>query len=546
MATAVPGFLNRDASAANSRKSGDPSGQTGDAPRKQRSRPGEAGSERVGIIDLGSNTARLVIYRYGPEGRYQLVSEIRQRVRLGESLGKTGRLSPRAMRRGEATLKLYAAHARSIGLENVSVIASSAVRDAENGPGFLHDVAHIGLPVRVLTGQDEAELGVLAVANSMNLSDAWIVDLGGGSMQISEMRRRSPVRGESFPLGGVRLTEAFLGKEISRRSDIRRLEGYLADRLRPIVDDIRRDSTEIAAMGGAIRNLTSAVQKDESYPLDLLHGYFLRSEALERVIEDLMRLPPAKRAKMGGIHPDRADIILAGALAYRWLLRSCRRDGLWISGQGIREGALYKSILDPPHLIPDVRSFSVQNVLAGYDQDLRHIEHMRHLCRRLFQELEPLHRLGPSEAELLDAAACLHDIGRMLGYHKHHRHGAYLLSATPLGGFTHREQALIVQLVRHHRNRKSMPGWNSYHALAGPGDKRRLRQLAVMLRLAECLELSQSGRVQDLRAAIRANAVRLLLKTSCKPENEMEMASKQSQIFRRVFDKELVIDQAPS
>ncbi|HWG86120.1 MAG TPA: hypothetical protein VNT60_11635, partial [Deinococcales bacterium] len=290
--------------------------------------------QRVGIVDLGSNTSRLVVYGFEPGAHFRLLDEIREPVRLGEGLATSGRLSPGAMERGLAALRLYADYARAASLDEVEVIATSAVRDATNRQEFLDLARESGLPIRVLEGEDEAAYGVLAVANSLSLDHAWVMDLGGGSAQLSRMRERRHAGGRAYPLGAVRLTEAFLRGDPPKASEVTALERTAAFEMGPALRAMREDGLPLVAMGGTLRNLARAVQKASGYPLDLLHGYRLRRTDLESLVEKLLSRRGKDRAAIGGIHPDRADVILAGALVYRLVLREAGLDGVTVSGQG--------------------------------------------------------------------------------------------------------------------------------------------------------------------------------------------------------------------
>lgn len=495
---------------------------------------------RLGIVDLGSNTARLVVYGYEPGEWYRLIDEIREPVRLGEGMGTGNRLTEAAIGRAIEALKLYAHFAAATSLDPPRVIATSALRDASNAELFFERAHPLGLLIDVLEGTQEAALGVRAVANSFAMGEAWVIDLGGGSAQISEMRQRRMHQGTAYPLGGVRLTEAYLKKDPPRPSDIEALESAVEARLAGVAAEIRRSDAPLVAMGGTVRNLARAVQKRQNYPLGRLHGYFLRRSDLETLMGRLLSLPVAKRRRLAGIHPDRADIILAGGLVYRWLLRNAKRDGLWISGYGVREGAFLEQFLPAPHLLPDVRRFSVENLFHGYAQPLRHTANVRRLARRIFDGLESLHGLGSLEADLLDAAAVLHDIGMAVGYHNHHKHGAYLVETSHLlNGFTHREQVLLMLLVRFHR--KGSPRWGRWKDLAEPDDHDVLLRLAACLRLAEYLERARAGRVSDLQVWLTKKTAKLELVADEEPVVEIWEARKHAPLFKQAFGRRLVL-----
>ncbi len=493
--------------------------------------------ERIGIVDLGSNTARLVVFSYEPGRWFILDNEIRERVRLGQGLGEAGELTPEAMERALAALDLFADYAAATGLEHLEVIATSAVRDARNKRDLLAKIVPLGFEVDSVSGEEEAALGVIAVANGFDFRDAWVVDLGGGSAQISRMADRRYRRGGAFPLGALRLTDAFLRADLPTKAEVAALEEHARAELGDVLQEIADDPLPLVAMGGTIRNLARAAQKRSHYPLDVMHGYFLTRGALEVVTEELLSRSSRKRAAVPGVSGDRADIILAGALVFRTLLRESGQDGFWISGNGVREGAFFSRFLPEPHFVDDVRRFSVENLAQQYLQPSTHLRRVRRLAGRLFEELEPLHGLDRRAAELLDAAATLHDIGMTVGYHLHHKHGAYLVQAARLNGYDHREQALLSLLVRYHR--KGQPKLGDLARVTRDGDETVLGTLAFCLRMAEMLERSKAGRVADVHAQIGADVVQVDVVASEEPVVELWEAGKQRPLFARVFGRRL-------
>ena len=490
---------------------------------------------------MGSGTARLVVYDFERGKWFRLSDEIRESVRLGEGFAATGKLSAAASQRALDAIRLYADYAKATKLGRLTIIATSAVREAANRQDFLQQLKGFDLEFRILSGEEEAQYGALAVANSFQISSAWVIDLGGGSAQISRLEHRLFVSGQAFGLGYVRLTEQFLHGQQTSEAEVKNLEKFVKTQLEPTLAKMRRDTVPIIAMGGTIRNLARAVQKLEDYPLDALHGYELKREALEMLTERLLELPATERASMSGIHADRADAILAGALVYRTILREIDAKSLIISGQGVREGAFYKEFIPTrPHLLADVRMFSVQNLFAHYPQDEKHTQHVRKLSQKLFAALEPIHGYGAADALLLDTAAYLHDIGMAVSYHDHHKHGAYLILNTQMPGLTHREQILLALLVQYHR--KGEPKLGGYKKILEPDDEIRLTRLAACLRLAEFLERSRSGRVQDLAIKLEKNRVQIRLIAAETPRVELWEAAKHGRLFQKAFGRELYLE----
>ncbi|MEM9407793.1 MAG: Ppx/GppA phosphatase family protein, partial [Acidobacteriota bacterium] len=462
----------------------------------------DARPSRFGIVDLGSNTARLVVYECRPPHWYRLVDSIREPVRLAEGMQDDGSLQPEALERARAALWLFADYARAAELDDVHTFATSAVREATNRDLLLDQLPKMGLSsFEVLSGEQEAALGVCAVANAFDLEDAWVMDLGGGSAQISLMRGGQFVRGTAFPLGAVRLFDRFLAESQeadgkASRESLERLDAFVESELAQTLDAVAEDDLPILAMGGTVRNLARIAQKEEDYPLPQLHSYPLSYESLDRIARKLSGSNQAERERTGGLSLDRADIIVPGARVFRHVLERSGRSELLISGVGVREGAFFRRFLPEPHRIEDVRKFAVGNLFSHYPQPRLHTEHVRRLAERLFEGLTPLHNLDDSWRELLTAAATLHDIGMTIGYYRHHRHGAFLVSSSALHGFDHREHALITLLVHYHR--KGEPSGRHLSPLLRSGDLRALGVLSVCLRMAEHLERSRSARIDEV------------------------------------------------
>lgn len=495
--------------------------------------------ERVGIVDVGSGTARLVVYAYEPERHYRLVDEMREPVRLGEGLAASGRLSPAALQRALAFLAAVKDYAAATGLERLDAFATSAVRSAENGAELLEPARLLGVPLRVLSGEEEAVYGTLAVAGGFDLEEAWVMDLGGGSAQVSRMRARRWQEGRAYPLGAVRLTERFFAHDPPKPRELRALRRFVRAELTQAITAMAEDGAPLVAMGGTVRNLARAVQRHRRYPLEQLHGYRLAASDLAELVERLQGLTVAQRRRVPGLSADRADVVLAGALVYLTLLEESGREALWISGFGVREGAFFRHFLPAPHLPEDVRELHLASLEARFPTPRLHVQSVRRLARRLFEGLAPLHRLGPEDARLLDAAARLHDIGLVVDFYDHHKHGAYLIEHHVLAGWSHAEQAMLALLVRYHR--KGKPRAGAYAPLLGAEGEERLTRLAAMLRLAEHLERARSGRVTELGVEVGEEAVTLWLRG---PENawvEAWEAQKDAPLFARAFGRRLIV-----
>lgn len=463
-------------------------------------------SERVAIIDMGSNSWRLVVMEYVPSLSFKLVDEVRETVRIGEGMAELNVLRPAAMDRAVQAARIYAGFCRAAGITDIVAVGTSAIRDARNQSRFVERIhAESGLTVRVLSGEEEAFYGYLAAVNSTTLENGFVVDMGGGSLQITRVENRLKTHSASFPLGAVRLTEGFLTSDPATSKEIQTLVKHLDEQFGSLSWFKREPGMRMICEGGGLRLIGRMAQKRLNYPLDLLHGYRVPLAQVISIRDELAKLTIAARRKLPGMKADRADLSLANAVALAEVMRAGGFDEMTVCSQGLREGLFYERFFaasggDAASGIPmfaDVRRASVVNLAHIYRYQQRHAEHIAHLTLSMFDQLPPgSHDLSAAEREILWAASILHDIGVTIDYHDHHKHGCYLLLNGDLPGYTHRELALIALLVRYHR--KGKPTLDELAGLLDAGDERRLIQLCALLRLAEQIDRSRDGIVRDV------------------------------------------------
>lgn len=308
--------------------------------------------QSVAVIDLGSNSFRMVVIEQTGDS-WERVDERSAAVRIGEGLAASGRLSEAAMARALRTLTEFAAlcHERGLGEHSIDAVATSAIREAENGQAFLEQVrARTGLDARILSREQEARYGYLAAVNSTTLTDGCVLDLGGGSMQLVRVAGRLARESGSWRLGAVRMTERFLaGEGPAKRSQRKALLAHVARKLER-APWIELTGPRLVGLGGTIRNLASAAERAAGLPCEEVQGFVIERAALDELTERLASLPPAERSKVPGIKPARADIVLAGALVIRGVMRAGGFDTLEVTGAGLREGIFFERQLDRQQL----------------------------------------------------------------------------------------------------------------------------------------------------------------------------------------------------
>ncbi|MDQ4049097.1 MAG: Ppx/GppA family phosphatase, partial [Actinomycetota bacterium] len=223
--------------------------------------------QRLAVIDMGSNSFRLVVFQYEPGSWWALADEIREPTRVGAGMGDEGLLKPRPMERALHTAAVFSSFLGASGVEQVHAIATSAIRDAANRDELLAAIRdRTGLRVRVISGAEEAWYGYLAIVNSLTLSDGFGIDVGGGSVQLMQIEGRRLVEAESVRLGAVRVSEAFLPGEDASPKQLKALRKHVARTVGEFEWWAGGDRLRLAGLGGTIRNLATAAQKRLELP----------------------------------------------------------------------------------------------------------------------------------------------------------------------------------------------------------------------------------------------------------------------------------------
>jgi exopolyphosphatase/guanosine-5'-triphosphate,3'-diphosphate pyrophosphatase len=503
------------------------------------------GTRRVAVIDLGSNTFRLVVFTDEPGAWWRRTDEIYEPVRISAGMGDSNELQPGPMERAVHTIEAYDHFCRASGLtrQEVQAVATSAIRDATNREDFLARAATVSdLAVRVLKPEEEARYGYLAAVNSTTLADGAVLDLGGGSLQLIAVENQQAGELGSWPLGAVRMTERFLPEKKPSKKQLKALRGHVRETLADATW-LPAAGQRLIGIGGTVRNLAAALQHQADLPSLGVQGFVIEREALSSLVSDLADMSPSDRSDVKGIKPERADVILAGAAVIEAVLEFGEFAAVETTEAGLREGIFFETHLagQEPPVFEDVRGASVRNLAGQYHADQPHVGHVAQLALAMFDALARDRVIAGDheERELLWAAAMLHDIGMTVDYDDHHKHSRYLILNAGLPGFSPRELALIALMARYHR--KGSPSFGDLEALMETGDEDRLARGAALLRLAEQLERTRDQLVREVRVGTDNGRVSLELIHDGDASVAYWAAVRQVDLFEEAFGRELQI-----
>jgi exopolyphosphatase / guanosine-5'-triphosphate,3'-diphosphate pyrophosphatase len=401
---------------------------------------------RVAVIDLGSNSGRAVVFSFAGEGHLEILADARVPLRLARDLTTENRLSNPAIERTLKALRDFLAVARGAGASDVVAVATSAVREAKNADELVGRAGReLGLTLEVIDGEREAYLSFLGALHGLPVEHGFLVDMGGGSLEVSRFRDRRPVLSWTLPLGALRISDAFLSSDPPEDEEIEALRDHVNEKLDAIPP--LRDDEALAGTGGTIRNLAAIDERRHRYFIPNLHGYVLPRTRVEDVFELLVAKRSESRTSVPGLSADRADSIVGGTLVVEALMDRLGAAELVVSGQGLREGlALDAFGLD---LLPAAaaREASLTALAARFTTwdpkvAARRVDAVSALVDGIASDG------GREERELLGLAATALDLGRAIEYYERHHQSAAVVLAADLDGFTHRHRAMVAAILQ--------------------------------------------------------------------------------------------------
>jgi exopolyphosphatase/guanosine-5'-triphosphate,3'-diphosphate pyrophosphatase len=496
---------------------------------------------RLGAIDIGSNSVRLMIVEVLRGGAYRILDEEREPTRLGRSVSSHGRLDDESIDRSVEALHTFKKIAAGYQVSALRVIATCAVREARNGPEFCRRVREeVGLEVEVIPGDREARLAFSSVQHAFDLSgkNVIVADIGGGSTEIIFATGGLIESIFSTPLGAVRLTEQFGLGETAAPADLERLAEEVEACLKKRTTRPLFAPHFLVGSGGTFTTLAElmmAAKKQVDIPIG---GYKVSQAEVRHLLDRLEKLPLRARRSLPGMTPDRADIILAGLSIVDGLLTRFRVNTLVIHTRGVRDGLVREMIdevlggaaaADPTH-----RDEAIERLAAACSGELEHGRKVAALAGRIYEQLaEPL-SLASGDRALLEIAARLQDVGYVINYDQHHKHSYHLIRNSRLPGIRAHDLELIANVARYHRGAHPKRKHENL-ARVSAEDQQRIHRMAAILRIAGGLDRSRSQQVSDVIARVADDGVVLEVVSDEEPQVDIWGAERRTELFEKAF-----------
>lgn len=502
---------------------------------------------RIAAIDIGTNSVHMLIVRMREDLSFEVIDREKAMVRLGAG-GLGGRaLTDDAMSAALQALATFRRLAASRQVDVIVAAATSATREARNGGEFLARIEReTGIRARVIAGAEEARLIHQAAVYGVDAAAgrSVVIDIGGGSVEITLGTAAEIHLARSFKIGVIRLTERFVKSDPLSERDERRLS-------RHILAEVDRHCEQIAAAGfdrvigtsGTILSLgTLAATVGRGTSPGELRNLRIPAKQIRRIRKTVTRVGLERRLAMPGLDPRRADLAVAGAVLLDALLRRLGAEEIILCDLALREGVVLDYIrrnrrrIARADEIPDVRRRSTVELAERCSYQADHAHHVVRLALALFDKTRAVHAMTEREREWLEYAALMHDIGTHISFDRHHRHSYYLIKNGDLRGFQPEEIEVMALVARYHRRGTPKRSHDEYAGL--PRTLRRtVRVLASILRVAESLDRSHGQVITALDLVDEGGDVKVIMTTSGDAELELWATGRHLRPFERLLGK---------
>jgi exopolyphosphatase / guanosine-5'-triphosphate,3'-diphosphate pyrophosphatase len=500
---------------------------------------------RIGIIDIGSNSIRLVIYDISSSGAYRIIGESKETARLSDRIDDEGVLSAEGIEDAVQVLLRFKRLCAVQGAARIRAAATAALRRAVNARAVAAALQErTGLTIEVLSGVQEARLGFLGVINTIDIRDGFLIDIGGGSTEVSLFRKRELIHTASFPFGGVDVMRRFGKNGELDDAGMKAIRSMVESALESEPWILKNPGLPLVGLGGAARSLCKIDQRRKKYSLSLAHNYMMSSSDTESVLQWLRSVPFEQRQKIEGLSKERADIILPGLCILHTVFRRAAASHYLISGAGLRDGLFYELLRPDRPQIDNVLEHSVRNYLGLHPSvSVSHVSHVNTLALKLFDDLRHYHGFGDRAHTYLHTASLLYRIGISIQYYNYHKHTYYLLANSRLSGLSHRELLLCALIASFRSEKRTKSLLAAHRDLLSETDLPLIVRLGSLLQLAVALDRSETQPVAGVSAQVFGKTLNLLVTHNSAWEIERRELMSISKDFVKMWGLKLQVEE---
>lgn len=502
-------------------------------------------SQIIAIIDIGSNSIRLVLFSVVPSGIYKEIQNLKVVARLSSHINEDGKITEQGIDILVKTLLYFQEVISSYCCSTLICVATAAMRQAKNQKDILNYVEkETKIKIRVLSEYEEAIFGYLAVTNSTDYQDGITIDIGGGSTEITLFKNKKLLHYHSFPFGAISLKQRFIHNEIPTKEELRLLRNYIIECLDSLNWLKQAENKRVIGIGGSARNLSLIQQQKTNYPLGGLHQYELLGKEIFLISDQLNQSTLKERQRIDGLSKDRADIIIPAVEVIKGLIQFTDASLFTLSTKGLRDGLFYHEFISQFKIqqLSRVSERSMNLLMDSYGINRAHVDHVIMIATKLFKMIESSQHVPLNEHDLflLTLSSKLRDIGNFVSHESSSQHTFYILTNQTIDGLSHKDRLKIAAIAsfksKHTLNFYLRPFKN----LLTSNELEKLELLGALLKFCSSLNVTKQQLINSIKLMTKTESnVKLSISASRYPYFELISAEKNKKHLERVLKTDI-------
>lgn len=497
---------------------------------------------RIGVIDIGPNSLRLMLTEIEDNGYFKIIDELKSSIRLCSDLVTGCEICNDKIGLILSTLRAFKSLCTVSGASQIIAVATESFRSATNKDLLISTIKkELDVDVRVLSCQEEIYYNFIGVTRSIHIENSLMVEVEGANTHLAWIQEGCIIQSVTLPFGAVNLSYNYnLTDRICRESldtAIELIDSHLHNL--QWLTSTKFDS--IIGVGGTARIIGKLDRVKKRYPLDISHNYELNDIDVHDIYNLVKSKDFKQRRKLEGSDYDSSDVIVGGLAIFHSIIKLIDNSKIIISSRGLKEGILYEYINSKIPINKDILDYSINGILDTLNINKAHSKHVFWITSKLFELLKPLHGLDNSYDNIVKTSTMLHDCGVSIDYYEHHKHSFYIILHSYINGLSHKELLMSASIAASHRFNKYQVPLPPFSSVINRLDVKAIELISVLVKLAEGLDRSLVGAVTDLDVVFDNDNVTITVTSDIDLELEIHQAYRASCKFKEVYNKNLII-----
>ncbi|WP_066894788.1 Ppx/GppA phosphatase family protein [Clostridium nigeriense] len=498
--------------------------------------------DRVGIIDIGPSSLRLMLTEVDENGYFKIIDELKTSIRLCHDLVNDYGICEINFKTILTSLRAYKSLCTVSGASKIFAVATESLREAKNKDILLPLIKkELNIDIRVLSCEEEIHYNFLGIRRSMYVENSLMVEVAGTDTHLAWVQGDKIIKSITLPLGSVNFTYNFNLHDRILPQDLTNAFDSLSVLLEDIewLKETKFDS--IIGIASIIRNIGKIDRARKRYPFEIPHNYELTDIDVQEIFNLLKCKNFKQRQKLEGMEPEVSDIIVGGTAIFKKIANMVQCSKIIISARGLREGLIYEYLKENHSIPEDILDYNIEGILNTLNSDKSHAKNVFNITYNLFNALKPLHHLGNEFYNIIKTSSMLHDCGISINYYNHHKHSFYVILNSNINGLTHKELLMSASIAASHRFNSYQTPISPFSAIINQLDLKIIKYIGVLLKIAEGLDRSLVGAVKDLKVIFDDETVTITVYSDIDVDFEIRQALRASERFKEIYGKELII-----